>query len=110
MGITDGNILLCHGISEESEDKKNSLREYNNRTVYDYLNIPFTDYFDIPYLNLPYIIIDDSTRLDKRACYTPDLLPAAISVASKNSVSTLTTPSDPPQVIVLNSDDTNTHH
>ena len=40
----------------------------------------------------------DPARI-KKACYTPDLLPAAISVASENSVSTLTTPSDLPDIL-----------
>ena len=35
MGITDGKLLFCHGISEESVDKKISMREYKNSTVYD---------------------------------------------------------------------------
>ena len=35
MGITDGNILFCRGISEGSVDKKISTREYNNREVYE---------------------------------------------------------------------------
>ena len=34
MGITYGKILLCHGISGGSVDKKISTREYNNRPVY----------------------------------------------------------------------------
>ena len=35
MGITDGNILFYHGISKGSLDKKFSMREYKNRTIYD---------------------------------------------------------------------------
>ena len=35
MGITDGNLLFCHGISEESVDNIISTRDYNHRTVYD---------------------------------------------------------------------------
>ena len=35
MGITYGNLLFCHGISEGSVDKKISTIEYNNRTVCD---------------------------------------------------------------------------
>ena len=34
MGITDGKLLFCHGISEQIKDKKISMREYNYRTVY----------------------------------------------------------------------------
>ena len=48
--------------------------------------------------------IDDSRHLQKRACYTPGPLPDAVYVASKKSVSTVTTPCDPPQDILLNSD------
>ena len=92
MGITDGKLLFYHGISEGSVDKKISTSEYNNRTVYDCFNNPFTDDCGSPYLILHPIIIGDRPHLDKRARYTPDLLPAAISVASEKSVSTLTTP------------------
>ena len=35
MSIVHGKLLLCHGISEGSVDKKISMRDYNNRTVYD---------------------------------------------------------------------------
>ena len=35
VGITDGKLLYCHGVSEGNEDKKMSTLEYNNRTVYD---------------------------------------------------------------------------
>ena len=35
MGITDGKIIFYHGISEGSMEKQISMREYNNRTVYD---------------------------------------------------------------------------
>ena len=45
-------------------------------------------------MNLPPIIIDDRPPPTKRARYAPNLLPATISVASENSVSTLTTTSD----------------
>ena len=44
----------------------------------------------------------------KRARYTPYLLPAAISVASENYVSTLATPSDSPDI--LPTDDPNILH
>ena len=57
---------------------------------------------------LPPITIDDRPCPHKRARYTLDLLPAAISVASENSVSNLTTPSDSPDL--LPSDDPNTLH
>ena len=35
MEITDGKILFCNVISEQSNEKNISMREYNNRTVYD---------------------------------------------------------------------------
>ena len=44
----------------------------------------------------------------KRVWYAPDLLPASISIASTNSVSNLTTPSDSPEI--LPTDDPNTLH
>ena len=54
--------------------------------------------------------INDIPSLHKRACYTPDLIPATISVASKNSVSTLTTPYDSPQLLLVTSYDINHRH
>ena len=59
-------------------------------------------------MNTPPITIDDRPPSHKRAQYTPDLLPAAISVAYENSVSTLTTPSDFPDI--LHTDYPNTLH
>ena len=59
-------------------------------------------------MHLPPITFDDISLPHKRARYTPDLNPAAIYVASKNSVSTLTTPSDSPDL--LPSDYPNTTH
>ena len=82
MVITDGKILFRHGISEESLDKKISTGDYETRTVYDWFNNPFTAYFGSPGLNIPPITIDDIPRPYKRARYTPDLLPAAISIDS----------------------------
>ena len=61
-----------------------------------------------PDLHLPIITIYDIPRMHKRARYTPYLLPDAISVASENYFSTLTTPSDSPYL--LPSDDPNTLH
>ena len=58
-------------------------------------------------MNLHPIPIDDSTLPDKRARYTPDLLPYAISIAYEDSVITLTAPYDPPQVLALTSGDPN---
>ena len=48
--------------------------------------------------------IDDSSGTNKRARYTPDLIPSSNYVASVNSVSTLNTPNDLPEVILLTSD------
>ena len=50
-------------------------------------------------MHLPPITIDDRPPPHKRARYAPDLLPAAISVASENYVSTLTTPYDSPDIL-----------
>ena len=110
VGIIDGKLLFYHGISEGSVDKKISTIEYNNRMLYDCFNNTFPDDCGSPVLNIPPIIIDGRPHQDKRARYSPDLLPAAIYVASENHVSTLTIPSDPPQVLVLTSDDPNHRH
>ena len=67
---------------------------YNNRMVYDCFNDPFPAVFGFLALNLPPITIDDRPHPHKRARYTPNLLPAAIYVATENYVSNLTTPSD----------------
>ena len=103
MGITDGKLVLCCGVSEQSRDKKLLMREYNSRTVYDCFKNSFPVDFGIPDLNLPPMPIDNSPHLNKRARHTPDPLPAAIYVDSKKSVSTLTTPCYSPQVILLTS-------
>ena len=89
-------------------DKKISTLEYNNRTVYDCFNNPFTADCGIPAMHLPPITIDDRPPPHNRARYAPNLLPATISVASEKSVSTLTTPSDFPDI--LPTDDPNTLH
>ena len=59
-------------------------------------------------MHVPPTTIGDRPCLHKRARYTLDLLPDAISVASENAVSTLTTPFDSPYL--LPSDDPNTPH
>ena len=107
MGIIDGKLLLCHGVSDESVDKKISVREYNNRKVYECLNNTFTSNFCSLCLKLPPVYIDDIPRPHKRACYTPYLLPAAISVASENSGGTLATPSGSPRLLLLTYDGPN---
>ena len=101
MGVTYGKLLFYHGISYQIRDKKSPMREYNVRIVYEYLNNPFQVDCSIPDLNLRPMPIDDSPRPKKIARYTSDPLPAAIYVASKNSVSTLTAPCDSPRVIPL---------
>ena len=101
MGITDENILFCHGISEQSRENKISMREYNDRTVYNCFENTFLFNCGIPDFNFPPMPIDDSPHPNKRVCYIPGPLPATISVAYGNSVSTLTDPSDSPQDIFL---------
>ena len=34
VGIIDGKILFCHGISDRTKEKMISIRDYNDRTVY----------------------------------------------------------------------------
>ena len=59
MGIIDGKLIYCHGVTEENVDKKISTLEYKNWTVYDLCNNPFTAGFVSPDLHLTPIIIDD---------------------------------------------------
>ena len=59
MGITDGKLIYCHGVAEWNEDKKISTLEYNNRTVYECLDNPFTADCVSPAMHLPPITIDD---------------------------------------------------
>ena len=99
MGIIDGKLLYCHVVAEENMDRKVSTFGYNNRTVYDCFNNPFTDEFGSSDFNIPPINFDDRPCPHKRARYTPDLLPAAISVASDFFLITLTTPSDSPDLL-----------
>ena len=56
------------------------------------------------------IPINDSTHLNKRACYTPDPPPVAIYVASRNYASTLIKYLRPSQVILLTRDAPETDH
>ena len=93
MGIADGKLLYCHGVSEGNVDMKISTLEYNNRMVYECFNDTFTDEFGRPDLHIPPMTIDDRPRPHKRSQYTPYVLPAAIFVASENNVNTLTPPS-----------------
>ena len=110
IGIADGELIFCHGVSQKSENKTISTKYYNIRAIYDCFNNHFTANFGIPAPNLPQITIDDRPRLHKRARNTPDLLPVAISFTSENSASTLTTPSNSKQLFILPSVDTNPPH
>ena len=56
------------------------------------------------------ITIHYITHPHKKDRYTPALPPADISFASENYVITLTTPSDPPRIFILPSDDSNHTH
>ena len=82
MGIIYGKIIFCHVISEESVDKKISTGEYNNRTVYECYDNPFTAGFCSQSLNIPPINIDDRPHPHKISHDTPDLLPDTIYFAS----------------------------
>ena len=108
MGMTDGKILYCHGVTEGNVDRNISTLEHNNRTVYDFFNNPFTYDFGSPALNLPPITFDDRPRPHKWSQYTPDLLPDDISVASENYFNTFTTPYDLPYLLLY--DGPNTLH
>ena len=88
-----GSYYTVVVLQREKWKKQISTLEYNNRAVYDCFNNPFIADFSIPDLHRSPITIDDRPSLHKISRCTPDLLPAAISVASKNSFSTLTTPS-----------------
>ena len=99
MGITYVKLLYYHGVVEGNVENKILTLEYNNRAVYDCFNNFFTADFGSPDLHLHPITIDDRTSSHKRSRYTPYLLPYAISVASENSVSILTTPSDYTEMI-----------
>ena len=59
MGITDGNLVYCHGVAEVNFNMKILTLEYNNRTVYYCFNSPFTSDFGIPAVHLPPITVDD---------------------------------------------------
>ena len=97
-------------ISEKNEDKKISMREYNDRTFYYIFNNNFPVDVVSQDLNPPPIRIWDSTHQNKISRYNFNLLPDAISVTSRNSVSMLTTPYDYPNVLVLNSNNSDTKH
>ena len=110
MGIINGKLLFYYGISQESEEYTFSKLDYNNKTVYDYFNNPFTDYFGRTDLNLPPITIEDRTHPHKRAYHTPSILLVPISVSSENSVSTLTNLSEYAQLFILPTNDPKNIH
>ena len=58
MVITDWKLLYCHGVAEGNKDKKISTLEYNNMTVYDCFDNPFTAVCGSPAMHLPPITID----------------------------------------------------
>ena len=66
MGITDEKLLFCHGISEESVDRKILIGDYNIRTVYDFFNNTFTADYGSPAMHLPPITIYDRPPQNKR--------------------------------------------
>ena len=89
-------------------EKKISTLDYNNSTVYEWFNNPFTDDFGSPDFHLPPITIDDRPRPQKISRYNPYLLPAAIYVVSENYVSNFNPPSDSPYILPY--DDPNNLH
>ena len=91
-------------------DKKIPVRDYNNSKVYYWFDNPFPSDYGILYLDLPPNTIYYRPCPDKRSRYNPDLIPAAISVASEIFVSNLTTSSDSPQLLLLTSEYPNPRH
>ena len=69
MGIIDGKLLYCPGGTEGNVDRQISTLEYNNRTVYECFNDPFTSDFGIPDMHLPPITIDDRPHPHKISRY-----------------------------------------
>ena len=87
-----------------------SIREYNDSTVYEFLNNSLPVGCCRLSFNIPPMNIYDIPHPKKIYRYNPYPLPYTISFASRNYIITLNTPSNPPQVIVLIYDDNNTHH
>ena len=108
--IIDGKIIFCHGISDVSLDNKVSTIEDNNITVYNYFNNPFRNDCGSPAFNIPPITIDDRLYSQKVSCYTPDLIPSTIAVATGNFVHALSTLYDYPRLFILPSDYINHFH
>ena len=110
MGITDVKLLLCHGIATDNNNKDINMTEYNDRKVFDYFNNISPDNCDTQDLNIPHMAFDYSPRPPKIPCNTFDMLPATISAASKNSLSTLTSPCDSPTLHLPSSGGPITYH
>ena len=110
MSIAYGKLLIGHGISEGSADKKFSTREYKNRMVYDCFNNTYTYDCSSPTTNIHTVTIDDTPCTNERSHCTPVLLPDEIYVASENSVSNFIVPYDSPQLIFLTSGYLNPHY
>ena len=108
--ITDAKLLLFHIVSDKIKDKTISKREYNDRTVYDCFNNPFSVDSGTPDLNLPPIPIYYSSCLNKRARYTSGPFPDAIYVASGNYVRDLITPTNSVQMFEPIYDDHDANH
>ena len=110
MGIIYLKLLLCHGVPDQSKDKKIPMRKYNYGTVYDCFNNNFlVDYSTLDLTPTP-IPIDDSPRPNKISWYNSVPLPADIYVTSGNSVSAFTTPSGHPKRFEPDSDDHDANH
>ena len=84
MGITEGKLQFCHVFPKQIRDKNISIIDYDNMTIYDWYKSNFPFYCGILSLNLFPRRIDYILHQNKIACYTPDTLPAAIYVSSKN--------------------------
>ena len=65
--------------------------EYNNSAFFDCFKNSFLVDCVITALNISPVPIANNSYPNKRALYTPDTLPAVISVASGNYISTLNT-------------------
>ena len=100
-------MLWCF---RSKQGKINSPRKYNESTVYECFNKPFSVDRGSPDLNPPHIIIGDSYRPNKRYQYTPDTLPAAIDISPVKYISNPNKTSESPQVILLNFDAPKTDH
>ena len=103
VGIAYGKLLYCHGVEEGNVDNKISTLEYNNRTVYDCFNNPFTYDFGSPTMHIPPINIDD--RPPPPCIEDPNITHICSPL---QYISTLNTPYDSQDI--LPTDDPNTLH